>query len=149
MIGDLKTDIEKLIEPIILQEGFELIEVKLSRHKSNYRLQLFVDSETGITLDECAQISRLAGAALDVADLLESKYFLEVSSPGLDRPLVSERDFRRRIGETIRVEYMENSRKKRITGKLTGVESGEIVLDDKGGTIRIALKTIEQGKVII
>lgn len=149
MMRDLKTDIEQLIEPIIREEGFELIEIKLSRFKNNYRLQIFADSDKGITLDECAHLSRLTGAALDMSDVFESKYILELSSPGLDRPMHTERDFRRRIGEEVRIEYKENGRKQRARGTLTSVDADGVALDGKNGEIRIALDVIDQGKVII
>ncbi len=149
MISDVKTDVEKIIEPIISQEGFDLVEVKLSRYKNNYRLQVFADSDNGITLDQCAHLSRLTGAALDIADIFDSKYILELSSPGLDRLMTTERDFRRRVGEEVRIEYMEKGRKRRARGELTGVDTGQVTLDGKDGEIRIALDDINQGKVII
>ncbi|MEZ5359224.1 MAG: ribosome maturation factor RimP [Candidatus Zixiibacteriota bacterium] len=149
MIRDVKTDVEQLIGPIIEQEGFDLVEIKLSRYKNNYRLQIFVDSDAGVTLDNCAHLSRLTGAALDVSDIFESKYILELSSPGLDRPLHTEREFRRRIGEEVRIEYKENGRARKVRGTLKSVESGQITLDGKDGELHIALGDIEEGKVII
>ncbi len=149
MISDVKTEIKNLIEPIISGEGFELVEIKLSRYQRNYRLQIFVDSATGINLDECAHLSRLIGSALDVGEILEAKYVLELSSPGLDRPLMAERDYKRRIGEEVKIEFMEKGRKKRVRGKLTAVDASEVVLNGEDGEVRIALDKIEQGKVII
>lgn len=149
MAGDLKTDVENVAEPILTQEGYELVELKLARFKNTYRLQIFVDSDTGVTLDVCAHLSRLIGAALDLTDLFKSPYVLEISSPGLDRPLVTEGDFRRRVGEEVKVEYMDKGRTRRARGALTAVGTETISIAGKDGEITIALADVRQGKVII
>jgi ribosome maturation factor RimP len=149
MIQDLKTDIQQLIEPLLEQEGFDLIEIKLSRYRKNYRLQIFVDSDHGVTLDECAFLSRLVGTALDTEDVIESRYVLELSSPGLDRPLLNQRDFKRRIGRTIEIALSEEGQDKMVAGKLTAVENDSIHLSGEDGDIKIPLADVRQGKIII
>ncbi|MEE9441807.1 MAG: ribosome maturation factor RimP [candidate division Zixibacteria bacterium] len=149
MISDLKTDIENLAEPLLASEGFELVEIKLSRYKSNFRLQIFVDSDNGVTLDKCVELSKIIGAAVDVEDILDSKYILEVSSPGLDRHLHTQRDFERKIGKNIKVEYTEGGKKKRIRGSLTDVDTTTILINGEDGEFKIALSDIRQGKVVI
>lgn len=149
MLKDLKSDIERLVEPILGQEGFDLVEIKLSRYKKNFRLQIFVDSDHGVTLDECANLSRLVGAALDTGDVIESRYVLEVSSPGLDRPLHNYRDFRRRIGDDMEIIVIEDGRDKKIAGTLTDVQDDILYLSGKKGDMKIPLTAVRQGKLII
>ncbi|MFH1701555.1 MAG: ribosome maturation factor RimP [Candidatus Zixiibacteriota bacterium] len=149
MIIDLKTDIESLAEPLIASVGCELVETKLSRYKSDFRLQIFVDSDNGVTLDKCVELSKIIGAALDVEDILDSEYILEVSSPGLDRPLRTQRDFARKIGREIKVEYTEGGKKKRIRGSLSDVNDVAIIINGEEGEFEIALSDIQQGKAVI
>jgi len=149
MIKDLKTEIENLAGPILEQEGYDLVEVKLSRFRNKYRLQVFTDSDTGVTLGQCAHLSRLLGSALDVADLFESPYILEVSSPGLDRHLHSERDFRRRIGKEVRIEYHVDGKLKTVRGQLALVEADRIRLSGEDGDMEIPLTHINYGKIVI
>jgi ribosome maturation factor RimP len=149
MIKDIKTDIEQLVEPILMQEGFELVEIKLSRYKKNFRLQIFVDSDHGVTLDECVHLSRLVGTALDTDDVIDNKYILEVSSPGLDRPLQTDRDFRRRIGEKMVISLTDDGQEKTVTGTLTGIEGEVLHLSGDEGEITVSLAAVRQGKIII
>jgi ribosome maturation factor RimP len=149
LISDLKTDIEKLAEPLISSEGFDLVEIKVSRYKSNFRLQIFIDSINGVPLDKCVELSKIIGAALDVEDILDSEYILEVSSSGLDRPLLSHRDFERKIGKDVKVEYTEDGKRKRIRGSLAKVDTAAILINCDGSEFKIALSDIQQGKVVI
>ncbi len=149
MIKDLKADITRLVEPILEQEGFNLVEIKLSRYKRNFRLQIFVDSDHGVSLGECAFLSRLVGTALDASDVMEASYILELSSPGLDRPLYNDRDFKRNIGESVEIAFAEEGGNKIVTGTLTGVENNTLHLSGENGEIRISLADVQQGKIII
>jgi ribosome maturation factor RimP len=149
MIRDLKTEVEKVIEPILTQEDFDLIEVKLSRYKRNYRLQIFVDCNRGVLLDECARLSKLIGSALEITDIFDTGYILEVSSPGLDRPLRTGQDFKRKIGKDVDINLIEDGQEKSISGMLTGLENGVLLLSSNKGTVKIALADIVQGKVKI
>ena len=149
MIQDLKNDIEELVEPILSEDGFELVEVKLSRYKKRYRLQIFIDTEKGVLLDECARLSGLIGTALELTDFMDDGYILEVSSPGLDRPLCNDRDFRRNIGAKVRVFMAENGREKTVQGTIAGIEDENLVLSRKSGRVEIALRDVKQGKLII
>jgi ribosome maturation factor RimP len=149
MLTDLKTDLIRVIEPVIVAEGFELVELKLARYKRSYRVQVFIDIDGGVTIDHCAHMSNLIGAALDLVDMIAGAYILEVSSPGLDRPLHTARDFRRRIGERVEVRVIENGREAMVTGTLTGVENDTLALENETGVLAVALTDVRQGKVII
>jgi ribosome maturation factor RimP len=149
MLTDLKTDLTRVIEPIVETEGFDLVEVKLARFKRSYRVQVFIDIDGGVTIEHCAHLSNLVGAALDLVDMIAGAYILEVSSPGLDRPLHTARDFRRRIGERIEVRIVADRRETTVKGTLTGVENDTLALVGETGVLVIALVDVQQGKVII
>ncbi len=149
MLTDLKTDLTRVIEPIVTAEGFDLVELKLARFKRSYRVQVFVDLDGGVTIDHCAHLSSLVGAALDLVDMMAGTYILEVSSPGLDRPLHTARDFRRKIGVRIEVQIIEDGRETAVTGTLTGVDNDEVMLAGETGVRTIPLADVRQGKVII
>lgn len=148
MIKDLKSEVEQIVEPILSQEGFDLVEIKLSRYKRNFRLQIFVDSDHGVTLGECSHLSRLVGTALDTSDVIESRYILELSSPGLDRPLHNQRDFQRRIGKDVRLDLIDEDENKTVTGTLTAVEDDLLCLMGEEGEVKVPLAKVRQGKII-
>lgn len=149
MALDLKNEVKEVVEPILNQERFDLVEVKLSRFKNQYSVQLFVDSDNGAPLDECARLSRIIGAAFEASDLFGTGYVLEVSSPGLDRPLVSYRDFSRRIGKKMRVDFVQNKKDTSAEGLLAEVAEEFVVLNVKGDKREIPLSDIRFGKIII
>jgi ribosome maturation factor RimP len=147
-IVDLKGQIEQVVEPILAGEGYDLVEIKLSRYRQNYRLQIFVDSAQGVTIGVCAHLSSLIGTALDLRDIVDAKYILEVSSPGLDRPLYSEKDFRRRVGREVEIEVVIDNKETKIRGMLTGVENEKLHVSEKKGLIEIALAQVRQGREV-
>jgi ribosome maturation factor RimP len=149
MLRDLKTEIEQLTEPIVIQEGFDLIEIKLSRFRRNYRLQIFVDSDHGVTLGDCASLSQLIGAALDIEDVIDARYILEISSSGLDRPLNSKRDFQRKIGKDMIIDLVDAGGPRSVAGKLTGIDGNTLLIAGDAGEEKISLTEVQQGKIII
>ena len=97
-VKKLREDIWQLAEPVIASEGLELVEVECLRMKTRWLVRIYMDREGGVTLDDCSEISNQLGDVLDVHDLPPGPYTLEVSSPGLDRPLVRDKDFVRYQG---------------------------------------------------
>jgi ribosome maturation factor RimP len=109
--------------------GFELVDVELKRERGGHFVRLFVDKPGGIGLDELQSVSVEASAILDAEDPIESTYTLEVSSPGLDRPLKSEADYRRFLGHMARVSSYELvDGRRHWTGRIESVENGVIGL---------------------
>jgi len=102
-INELQNDIEKVIEPVINALGIELDYIEFSMMKGKALLRVFIDKENGVNIDDCTQVSREIEAVLDVEDPIPYSYVLEVSSPGLDRPLKSIKDFKRYSGNMVRV----------------------------------------------
>ncbi|RJQ13320.1 MAG: ribosome maturation factor RimP [Nitrospiraceae bacterium] len=102
-IEELKKKITGLIEPVISTLGADLEDVEFNKMGGKGLLRVFVDKPEGVTIDDCERVSREIETALDVEDLIPFPYVLEVSSPGLDRPLKGPKDFKRFTGKTIRV----------------------------------------------
>src|SRR4030067_3471730 len=93
-----RADLRKLLEPGVSALGFELVDVEMAGSHHNATLRVYIDSPQGVNVDDCARVSRQLSALLDVEDPRPGQYTLEVSSPGLDRPLVTPEDVRRVLG---------------------------------------------------
>jgi len=119
MYDDLKDKIWQLAEPVALSEGMELIHVECIKMHSRWVFRLFMDKEDGVTLDDCTAVSNQLGDILDVHDLARGPYTLEVSSPGLDRPISRDRDFERFKGAKIKIKtHVKIDGTKNFQGKL-------------------------------
>lgn len=99
----LETKIRGIIEPVINTLGIELVDIELNKMRGKALLRVYIDKEDGITIDDCEHVSRELEGVLDVEDLIPYSYVLEVSSPGLDRPLKTPKDFKRYAGNSVRV----------------------------------------------
>ena len=126
---------EELVMPIIEQNNFELVDVEYVKEASNYYLRIYIDKEGGITVDDCEIVSRALGDLLDAKDFIEESYVLEVSSPGLGRPLKKEQDFKRSIGMEVEIHlYKAIDRQKDYTGVLIAYSDDDVTIavdDDK------------------
>ena len=147
MFEDIKQQVIDLIEKPLQQEGCELVDVVLSRYKSNLTLKLFIFSENGTTIDECARISRLVRDIIEGTMLFESGYTLEVSSPGLDRPLTMARDFKHRVGEMVRIDFV-NPQKKQGTAEIVSATDSEVQFKDSTGVFTVNLAEIEKATIV-
>lgn len=135
----------ELIEPVLRAEGKELVELEFRRESHGWVVRLYIDQDEGITVEDCAQISRVVGDLLDVADLIQIPYHLEVSSPGLNRPLRKPRHFENVVGKIIEVRTLEplGSRRK-FKGVLVGIEQDRITMRCDGQDVVIALHLVER-----
>lgn len=142
-----KDAVVALIEQPLRQQGFEIAEVVLSRYKRSALLRVFVYGENGVSLDECARLSTLIGDLIEPTELFSGGYTLEVSSPGLERPLKTARDFHYRIGEKVQVRFTDPARKPLQTEIRNATETAvEFVQED--GTVWIPLEEIEMAKIV-
>jgi ribosome maturation factor RimP len=107
MAEQIPAKIRAFAEGLLPTMGLELVEVQFRREGHGWVLRLFIEGEEGVSLEHCAMVSREVSAYLDVEDLIEQSYHLEVSSPGLERPLHSLRDFKRFCGRNARVKLRE------------------------------------------
>ena len=121
---------EELISPIIEQNQFELVDVEYVKEGGTWYLRAYIDKPGGITVDDCEVVSRALSDLLDKHDFIEDAYVLEVSSPGLGRPLKKEKDFARSIGEEVDVRtFRAISHQKEFTGILRDYDKEKIVLE--------------------
>lgn len=143
--------IAETIEPALAAMGYEIVRVQLGGGRRSPTLQIMCDrlDGQGLTLDDCAEISRLASAVLDVEDPIAGEYTLEVSSPGLDRPLIRPKDFDRFVGCEARIELsLPVDGRKRFRGVLRGLEGETVLLETGDGPCRLALPDIEKARLI-
>ena len=125
---------EQIVEAILDEFGFDLWDVEYVKEGSDYYLRAYIDKEGGITIDDCVDVSRRLSDELDKDDFIESAYTLEVSSPGLGRKLVKDKEFDRSIGKSIDIKfYKPVDGTKEITGKLVGYSKEEITIEIADG----------------
>lgn len=126
---------EELLLPILEKYGFELWDVEYVKEGSNWYLRAYIDKPGGIMVDDCEVVSRELSDLLDEKDFVEGAYILEVSSPGLGRPLKKERDFERSIGEEVEIRtYRAIDRQKEFTGILKVYDKDTITIEYEDGT---------------
>ncbi len=137
--GDIEGRIAALVRPVVDDFGFELVEIVFRRENHGWILRLVIFSPTGVTLDDCARVSREAGYLLEVEDLVPGRYRLEVSSPGLDRPLRNAADFRRYPGHAVRLVLIDAPEP--VVGRIGEVDEQRVVieLDDRSMEVPYAL----------
>ena len=148
---NLEQRIEEIIEPAVHDLGFEIVRVQLSGNH-NPRLQIMAEPIVGdiMTVDHCATISRAVSAILDVDDPIGGAYTLEVSSPGLDRPLVKLTDFERFAGFDVRIETFEAvDGRKRFRGRLSSVEGETINIEVDGTDMSIPYPLVLRAKLLV
>ena len=149
LILSLKEQIENLISPILAEGGLDLVEMKFSHSGPVWHLRIFIDKPGGVTVEDCARASREVSDLLDTKDIIPHKYLLEISSPGLDRPLVSKADFKRKMGKKVRVFLKEGSlQDKELKGEIVGLKNENLILQSKSGEIAIPLMEIVKAKII-
>jgi ribosome maturation factor RimP len=149
---DATSRVEQIIAPTLTDMGYELVRVQLTGGRQHCRLQVMAEraDEAGMTVDDCADISRAVSALLDVEDPISGAYDLEVSSPGIDRPLTRPRDFDRFAGNEAKIELRHAvDGQRRFRGVLLGVDEGCAILDTEAGAIGLPLEDIERAKLMM
>lgn len=127
----------ELLQPIIEEHTIELVDVEYVKEAGNWYLRVYIDKEGGVTIDDCETVSRALDKKLDEKDPIKDQYILEVSSPGLDRPLKKEKDFIRNIGKRVEIKlYKAINGEKEFEGILLAYDNGEVTLniDDESKT---------------
>jgi ribosome maturation factor RimP len=127
----------RVLEPLLEREGFELVEVEWAREGAAWTLRLYVDHPGGVTIEHCKELSRTIEPVLDVEDFIEPAYNLEVSSPGVERPLRKVRDFERFAGQRAHVKTYgpipsDGGPRKNWTGVLKGIRDGAVEIEVDG-----------------
>lgn len=139
MANRVEEAVEKIAEEILANTDYELVDVEYVKER-DWFLRVYIDKEGGIGLDDCQEVSGLLDEKLEELNIINDRYILEVSSPGLDRALKKEKDFKREMGKLVDITlYKAIDGEKMITGKLTGYTKDIITIDE---TREIALKDI-------
>ncbi len=146
MISD---EIEALLEPVVVRLGYELVDLEYQSAGASKVLRVFIDGPDGIGLEDCARASNQISGVLDVEDPIPGEYSLEVSSPGLDRPLRRAEHYAKYAGEEIKVVMAKGfAGRRRLKGRLTGLEDEQVVLVVDGDTHRLPLNRIESARLV-
>ena len=129
---------EKLLMPIMEANGFELVDVEYVKEAGNWYLRAYIDKPGGITVDDCEVVNRELGDLLDRDDFIDDSYILEVSSPGLGRPLKKERDYIRSKGEEVEIRtYRMVDRQKEFRGVLKAWDKDTVTIETEDGQEQI------------
>lgn len=149
-MNHLETKILNIAEQVTEQLGFLLIAVSVKGDNRNRIVQIFVDSDKSLSADDCALISGKIASDIESTDLIPSKYRLEVSSPGIDRPLKYIQQFPKNINRIFEITYLiGDSEIKKITGKLVKVEDTDLTFLIKDSEIKINFNKIKIAKVLV
>ena len=137
---------EALILPIINKNNYELVDIEFVREGSNWFLRAYVDKEGGFSVNDCEKVSREFSDLLDKEDFIEESYILEISSPGLGRPLKKDKDFERSIGEEVEVKlYKAFEEQKEFSGTLEAYDANTVTLGFEDDT----KKTFEKKNIAL
>lgn len=141
--------LNELLASVAKALGYEFVGCELHRQGRHSMLRVYIDSEAGVTADDCAKVSRQISAMLDVEDPIQGQYTLEVSSPGLDRPLFEIAHYRKYVGNQIKVRiHVPVEDRRNFVGVLVRVEEAAIYLMVDGQEIMLPFSNIEKAKLI-
>lgn len=151
---ELENKIREVIGPVIAQQQLFLVDLELSGGRKGRTIKIFIDKLSGVTIDECSALSREIAVLLDVEEVMDGSYRLEVSSPGIDRPLKDEWQFMKNLGRKLKVTYENGDVVKELLGVLEEVAEGKLVLmvsDGKreAGRVEIPLIAVRSAVVQI
>ena len=132
--GRTEDIIKNMVLPVVEELNYELVDVEYTKEGSNWFLRIYIDKEDGISIDDCKNVSEKVSKLLDEKDPVEPSYFLEISSPGLNRPLKKESDFKKYKGENVQLKVYESiNGRKEFEGVLEGLVDDIITIVDNGG----------------
>ena len=124
---------EAILTPIVESRGFELVDVEYVKEAGCWYLRGYIDKPGGITVNDCEDVSRAFSDILDEQDFIEDSYIMEISSPGLDRPLKKEKDFKRSLGKLVEIRtYRPIEKQKEFCGILKAYDSNSVTIDEDG-----------------
>jgi ribosome maturation factor RimP len=146
--------VQELVEPVVTREGYELLDAEIVAEAGRTIVRLFIDTippgteEKGVTVDDCAVVSRVVGDLLEVENVMGGEYHLEVSSPGLYRPLTKPAHFDRAIGARVKVKTFEKKDNRRVyTGTLKQHDNGVLTVEVDGTEHQVALAEIAKANL--
>jgi ribosome maturation factor RimP len=138
-----------LIAPVVVSLGCELWGLEYLTQGRYTTLRIFIDGPNGVSLDDCEKVSRQISSVMDVEDPIDGEYTLEVSSPGLDRPLYSEAQYARYVGETVNLRLrIARDGRRRFKGVINKVENGNLLLQVDNQEVTLLIDTIDKGNLL-
>lgn len=149
-MANIEERVEKLVEPIIEKIGYELYDVEYAKEGKNYFLRIFIDNEKGIDLNDCEKVNNAITDILDDENYIKEQYFLEVSSPGVERILRKDKHLKQNIGQQINIKLFkkDENEKKEYTGKLKEFNEQHIKIKQEEKELEIERKNISQIKTV-
>ena len=143
------TRLRDLIEPVVAGLGYEAVGIELLAQGGHELLRIYIDCAQGVTVDDCQRVSHQVSGMLDVEDPIRGDYTLEVSSPGIDRPLFRRADFARFAGQRVKLKLSApHDGRARYTALLRGLEGDDVLLEVDGEALRIAFDDIDQARLV-
>jgi ribosome maturation factor RimP len=150
MAGEVQERVRQIVTRIVGFAGLEVVHLELNHHPGGMVLRVYIDKEGGVTVDDCARISHQISAELDVDDPIPGAYTLEVSSPGLDRPLISDADFERFAGRRVRLStYAPIDGRRNFQGQLIGLQAGVVRMTQDGKEVAIPRAQVARARLEI
>ena len=148
-VSSKNSKLEELIEPLVSDLGYEFVGLELHRQPRHSLLRLYIDAESGISLDDCERVSHEVSALMDVEDPIRGTYQLEVSSPGMDRPLFNLPQFNRFAGEEVKITvFAPIDGRRRFKGKILGVTEDAVRLEQDGEEVEIPGDGISKARLV-
>ena len=142
-------ELMELLEPVITALGYEMLGIEYFKQKDGSMLRLYIDNDAGITIDDCTRVNHQVIGVLDVHDPIKEKYLLEISSPGLDRPLFTLEQFKRYPGQEVKMRLREKLDGRRmIRGVIKAVEEKAVIVSDDGVDYLIPADVIDLAHLV-
>jgi len=146
--NDILFSVRELLDPLLTRKNLELFDIEFKGRGKNGVLRVFIDREEGVTIDDCATISRELGTLLDIHDMIPGSYTLEVSSPGLTRALKKPEDFIRFKGKKVKIKTNKDFEKRKLfIGTLLEFKDGLVTVETEGGNFSVPYVDIEKANL--
>ena len=141
--------LQSIVENAVSAMGYELVGVEYLASSGSGLLRVYIDTEQGITLKDCEAVSHQLSGVLDVEDPISGNYQLEISSPGLDRPLFKAADFQRFSGQQVRMKLVRAiDGRRKFTGVLKGMQDDTVVVETDGQEVHLPMASIDQARLV-
>lgn len=141
--------LHQIVEGVVSSLGYELVGIEHTMGSHSGLLRIYIDKENGIVLGDCQSVSHQLSGVLDVEDPISGNYDLEISSPGLDRPIFKTKDFDRFSGKLVKIKLVSAmDGRKKYKGVLVGLQEEDVVIEQDGLEIRLSLANIDQARLV-
>ena len=139
----------ELLEPVVTALGYEMLGIEYFKQKEGSILRLYIDNDAGVTIEDCTRVNHQIIGVLDVHDPIKEKYFLEISSPGMNRPLFTLEQFQRFLGQKVKMKLREKIEDRRkISGVIKAVEKTTVLVGDGGVDYLIPVDVIDSAHLV-